>query len=65
MSRSMLNDKTITNDYWAEVVLVIIYTLNIYVAKAMMNITSYETCFFKKPNVKSLQGVCMYSICIN
>ena len=39
MTRSMLNDKKLPNDYWEEAVVVAIHILNISPTKAVRNIT--------------------------
>ena len=51
MTRSMLNDKTLSNDYSEKVVAVAIHILNISPTKAVRNITPYEAWFHRKPNV--------------
>ena len=50
MARSMLIDKKLKNDYWAEAVVVAIHILNISPTKAVRKITPYEAWFHRKPN---------------
>ena len=47
MTRSMLNDKKLPNNYWAQVVVVAIHLLNISAAKAMRNITPMKHGFIE------------------
>ena len=47
MARSMLNDKKLPNDYWAEVVVVSVHILNISLAKAVRNITPMKHGFIE------------------
>ena len=55
MARSILNDKKLPNDYWAEVVAVAIHILNISPTEVVRNITPYEARFHRKPNVIHLK----------
>ena len=51
----MLDDKKLPNDYWVEVVVVVVHVLNISPTKAVRNITPYELWFQRKPNVSHLK----------
>ena len=47
MTRSMLNDKKLLNDYLAEAVAIAVHILNISPTKAVRIITSYEAWFHR------------------
>ena len=47
MTRSMLNDKKLLNDYWAEAVAISVHILNISPTKAVRIITPYEAWFHR------------------
>ena len=47
MTRSMLNDKKLLNDYWAEAVAIAVHILNISPTKGVRIITSYEAWFHR------------------
>ena len=39
MTRSILDDKKLPNDYWVEAVPIVVHILNISLTKAMRNVT--------------------------
>ncbi|KAL0536512.1 hypothetical protein IC582_025461 [Cucumis melo] len=61
MTRSMLQMKGLSNDFWAEAVSTSIYLLNISPTKAVMNKTPFEVWYGKKPNVNHLRVFCCIS----
>lgn len=55
MGKSMLKEKGLRNDYWAEAVNIAIYILNRSPIKAVMNKTPYEAWYKQKPHVHILK----------
>jgi len=51
MARSMLQNKSLPKQFWAEVVNTVVYILNQSPMKAVLNKTPYEAWFNRKPNV--------------
>ncbi|KAL4272302.1 hypothetical protein GQ457_13G009650 [Hibiscus cannabinus] len=55
MARSMLRAKGLPNQLWAEAVATAVYLLNLSPTKAVLNQTSYEACYGKRPWVSHLK----------
>jgi len=51
MARSMLQNKSLPKQFWAEAVNTAVYILNRSPTKAILNTTPYEAWFNRKPNV--------------
>lgn len=54
MARSMLNEKQLPKEFWAEAVATAVHLLNISPTKAVRNMTPYEAWWKKKANVSNL-----------